>query len=160
LVEQGTENPRVGGSTPSLGTTSLFADVRQRLQNARKSASFAIGLSSGIRPCSSKFGRRWGPRWGLLIRLFGQLGDARILVEFVTDELFHVMGVWPEIEPFLVDIAANAEADPETRLWALDRLVFNDLREGTFKPARGRIDERQLWSRRTETARTSGWRRV
>lgn len=80
---------------------------------------------------------------GLLIRLFGQLGDARVLVEFATDELFHEMGVWPEIEPFLVDIAANPEADSEIRLWALDGLVFNDLREGTFEPARGRIDEMQ-----------------
>lgn len=79
----------------------------------------------------------------LLIRLFGQLGNARILVEFATDELFHEMGVWPEIEPFLVDIAANVVADPETRLWALDGLVFNDLRQGAFEPAGGRIDEMQ-----------------
>lgn len=80
---------------------------------------------------------------GLLIRLFGQLGDAKLLVQFATDELFHEMGVWPEIEPFLVDIAANTEADPETRLWALDGLVFNDLRAGAFDPARGRIGEMQ-----------------
>ena len=80
---------------------------------------------------------------GLLIRLFGQLGDAKILVQFATDELFHEMGVWPEIEPYLIAIAVNAEADPETRLWALDGLVFNNLREGTFEPARDRIDEMQ-----------------
>ncbi|WP_417210601.1 SEC-C metal-binding domain-containing protein [Antarctobacter sp.] len=80
---------------------------------------------------------------GLLIRLFGQLGDSKILVEFATDELFHEMGVWPEIEPFLVEIAANPHADPETRLWALDGLVFNHLREGAVEPARSRIDEMQ-----------------
>ena len=65
------------------------------------------------------------------------------MVEFATDELFHEMGVWPEIEPFLVYIAANAAQDPETRLWALDGLVFNDFREGACKPARSRIDEMQ-----------------
>ena len=78
---------------------------------------------------------------GLLIRLFGQLKNARILVEFATDELFHEMGVWPEIEPFLVDIASDADAGPETRLWALDGLVFNDLRAGAFETAEDRIDE-------------------
>lgn len=80
---------------------------------------------------------------GLLIRLFGQLGNAKVLVEFATDELFHEMGVWPEIEPYLSEIASNAKADPETRLWALDGLVFNDLRTGTFEPAHARIDEMQ-----------------
>ena len=77
---------------------------------------------------------------GLLIRLFGQLGNAKALVEFATDELFHEMGVWPEIEPHLVDIAADADADPSTRLWALDGLVFNDLREGALESGQGRID--------------------
>ncbi|NHN86921.1 hypothetical protein GOB93_20410 [Acetobacter musti] len=80
---------------------------------------------------------------GLLIRLYGQLGEAKALVEFATDELFHEMGVWPEIEPFLIDIAANAEADPETRLWALDGLVFNDFREGKFELTSSRVDEMQ-----------------
>lgn len=87
---------------------------------------------------------------GLLIRLFGQLGNAKVLIEFATDELFHEMGVWPEIEPFLVDIAADADADPKTRLWALDGLVFNDLREGAFKPARNRIDQMQALIQGTE----------
>lgn len=87
---------------------------------------------------------------GLLIRLFGHLGNAKVLVEFATDELFHEMGVWTEIEPFLVEIAANAEADPETRLWALDGLVFNDLRERAFGPARCRIDEMQALVEATE----------
>ncbi len=80
---------------------------------------------------------------GLLIRLFGQLGDARILVGFATDELFHEMGVWPEIEPYLIAIASDDGADPETRLWALDGLTFNDLREGDLDHARIHIYEMQ-----------------
>jgi hypothetical protein len=79
----------------------------------------------------------------LLIRLFGQLGNVKVLIEFATDELFHEMGVWPEIEPYLVEVTANGNADPETRLWALDGLVFNDLREGMFETARVRIDGMQ-----------------
>lgn len=76
----------------------------------------------------------------LLVRLFGQLGQAKILVEFATDELFHEMGVWREIEPFLIAIAEDAEEDAETRLWALDGLVFNDLREGDVERGLERID--------------------
>ncbi|ARJ65035.1 hypothetical protein WV31_04845 [Magnetospirillum sp. ME-1] len=76
----------------------------------------------------------------LLVRLFGQLGQAKILVEFATDELFHEMGVWREIEPFLIAISEDAEEDAETRLWALDGLVFNDLREGDVERGLERID--------------------
>lgn len=76
----------------------------------------------------------------LLVRLFGQLGQAKILVEFATDELFHEMGVWREIEPFLIAIAEDADEDAETRLWALDGLVFNDLREGNVERGLERID--------------------
>ncbi|WP_231703933.1 SEC-C metal-binding domain-containing protein [Cochlodiniinecator piscidefendens] len=80
---------------------------------------------------------------GLLIRLFGQLGNAKVLVEFATNELFHEMGVWPEIEPFLISIAASVGEEAGTRLWALDGLVFNDLRDGNFDPAHDRIEEMQ-----------------
>lgn len=76
----------------------------------------------------------------LLVRLFGQLGQAKILVEFATDELFHEMGVWREIEPFLIAIAEDKDEDAETRLWALDGLVFNDLREGDVERGLKRID--------------------
>lgn len=74
------------------------------------------------------------------MRLFGQLGQAKILVEFATDELFHEMGVWREIEPFLIAIAEEPAGDAETRLWALDGLVFNDLREGNIERGLERID--------------------
>ncbi|HYF87127.1 SEC-C metal-binding domain-containing protein [Azospirillum sp.] len=91
----------------------------------------------------------------LLIRLFGQVGRATLLVEFATDELFHEMGVWPEIEPFLVR-TAEGDGDPEQRCRALDGLIFNDLREGKSERAlerlgtMGRLIERhgigdQLW---------------
>jgi len=87
---------------------------------------------------------------GLLIRLFGLLGQARILVQFATDELFHELGVWPEIEPYLMTIAADPNGDAETRLWALDGLVFNDLREGDYEAGRERVDEMESLLRANE----------
>lgn len=116
-----------------LGAADLAARGAQVAERARAALRAVMVVS--IR-------KDWSiAKLGLLIRLFGQLGDARILVGFATDELFHEMGVWPEIEPYLIEIAANGEAEPETRLWALDGLVFNDLREGAFGPAEARIDE-------------------
>ncbi|MCW0197148.1 SEC-C domain-containing protein [Sphingopyxis sp.] len=87
---------------------------------------------------------------GLLIRLFGLLGQARILVQFATDELFHELGVWPEIEPYLLTIAVDPNGDAETRLWALDGLVFNDLREGDYEAGRKRVDEMESLLRENE----------
>jgi len=118
-----------------LGVADMAARGREVEENARAALRAVIVVS--IR-------EDWSiAKLGLLIRLFGQLGDARILIGFATDELFHEMGVWPEIEPYLVAIARNDEADPETRLWALDGLTFNDLREGDFDRAQIHIDEMQ-----------------
>ncbi|WP_447725684.1 YecA family protein [Sphingomonas koreensis] len=79
-------------------------------------------------------------RVALLVRLLGQLGEVQILVQFATDEIFHEMGVWREIEPFLVVIAQDPEEKAENRFWALDGLVFNDLREGEVERATPWID--------------------
>lgn len=137
---------------PSTGTLELFgnaglkihdavrmlgkADVAARGANVEQAARAALRevVILSIR-------EDWSiAKLSLLIRLFGQLGDFRILVEFATDELFHEMGVWPEIEPYLHEIAADADGDPETRLWALDGLVFNELREGKAEAASAHID--------------------
>lgn len=93
---------------------------------------------------------------GLLIRLFGSLGQADVLVQFATDELFHEMGVWPEIEPIMAAVAADASANPETRLWALDGLVFNNLREGDREAAMPRL-ERMKALLDTEELGASEW---
>ncbi len=45
-VEQGIENPRVLGSIPSPGTTSLLTDVNRRLFSFVKPANFNTLLSS------------------------------------------------------------------------------------------------------------------
>jgi hypothetical protein len=140
---------------PATGALELFGNSALKVHDAVRMLGLAdLAKRGGTIESKAKAALReviivsiredWSiAKLGLLIRLFGQLGDAKILVEFATDELFHEMGVWPEIEPFLVDIAANAEADAETRLWALDGLVFNYLRGGAFEPARHCVDEMQ-----------------
>jgi hypothetical protein len=115
------------------------ADLAIRENNFEQKAKAAL-----LDVVMSSIRKDWSiGKLGLLIRLFGQLGDARILVRFATDELFHEMGVWPEIAPYLLLIAADSQSDPATRLWALDGLVFNDLRQGEFEPGQARISEMQ-----------------
>lgn len=137
---------------PSTGTLELFGNSGLKVHDAVRMLGRAEIAGRGMEfeqkaqaalhaVIMASIQEDWSvAKLGLLIRLFGQLGDGRVLVEFATDELFHEMGVWPEIEPYLLAIAADAEGDPEVRLWALDGLVFNDLREGQFDEARNRID--------------------
>lgn len=75
-----------------------------------------------------------------LMRLFSDLNQVKVLVEIATDELFHEMGVWPEIEPTLIIAGEDVNESPETRFWALDGLVFNDLREGNAQIALQRVN--------------------
>lgn len=142
-------------SLPATGMLELFGNSALKIHDAVRLLGLAdLARRGGAIEAKAKatlleviivsIRKDWSiAKLGLLIRLFGQLGKAKVLVEFATDELFHEMGVWPEIEPFLVAIAANTDTDPETRLWAQDGLVFNDLREGNFEPAGRRIDEMQ-----------------
>lgn len=140
---------------PATGALELFGNSALKIHDAVRMLGLADLISRGgaveskakaalLEVIIVSIRENWSSaKMGLLIRLFGQLGNAKVLVEFATDELFHEMGLWPEIEPFLVDIAANADANPETRLWALDGLVFNDFKHGAFESASGRIDEMQ-----------------
>lgn len=111
------------------------AHLLDRGANAEKAAQQAL-LEVIVRSIR----RDWSiGKLSLLIRLFGALGRSKVLVQFATDELFHEMGVWPEIEPLMVAAANDEGQEPETRLWALDALVFNDLREGETDAALPRL---------------------
>lgn len=137
---------------PDSGAVELFSNAGIKVHDAMRLLGHAhiaqggTGHQRDIRKLLSEtiiesIQKNWSiAKVALLVRLFGQLGQAKILVEFATDELFHEMGVWREIEPFLIAIAADEDEDAETRLWALDGLVFNDLREGDIEGGLNRID--------------------
>ncbi len=74
------------------------------------------------------------------IRMLAETGEVKTLVELGGDELFHELGLWPEIEHRLKVAVASSDVDPETRFWALDGLVFNLIRVGAAE-VRPRIDE-------------------
>jgi hypothetical protein len=137
---------------PDSGTVELFSNSGIKVHDAIRllGRAYIVGRGADLERDTRKLlsativesiQKDWSiAKVALLVRLYGQLGQAKILVEFATDELFHEMGVWREIEPFLIAIAEDAEEDAETRLWALDGLVFNDLREGNVERGLERID--------------------
>lgn len=66
----------------------------------------------------------------LYILMLAETDDIKTLVQFGTDELFHELGLWPVIEPYLIRAAVSDDLDPEERFWALDGIVFNEMRIG------------------------------
>lgn len=71
----------------------------------------------------------------LFLRLSGELGRLDVLVEMATEELFHEMGVWPEVEAFLEHGAQDEAVSPDQRIKALDGLAFADLKAGSDRAA-------------------------
>ena len=69
----------------------------------------------------------------LYLRMLAETGDTKTLVQLGTDELFHELGIWPEIRPYLEKAAASEEVDPEQRFWALDGLAFGDMKKGAVE---------------------------
>lgn len=136
---------------PESGAVEFFSNAGIKVHDAMRPlgrAHFASGGADRERDCLESLAstiietiqKHWTiARVALLVRLFGQLGRVKVLVEFATDELFHEIGVWREIEPFLVATAEDMSGDAETRFWAIDGLVFNDLREGNVTRALERI---------------------
>nr|WP_313634989.1 SEC-C metal-binding domain-containing protein [Brevundimonas diminuta] len=84
----------------------------------------------------------WSPQaLSLFLRLTGELSDFEPLVEMATDELFHEIGLYPEIEPFLQRAAADETVAPEHRVQALDGLAFGDMRAGRQRRATQWLDQ-------------------
>ncbi|MER8954373.1 SEC-C metal-binding domain-containing protein [Mesorhizobium sp. M0833] len=78
----------------------------------------------------------WSPaRLSLFLRLTGEVGRLDLLVEMATEELFHEMGVWPEVEAYLEHGAQDATVPPDQRIKALDALAFADMKAESDRAA-------------------------
>ena len=88
------------------------------------------GRPGGVKDSrTEEFIEDWHPaKLSLFLRLTGEVGHLDVLVEMATDELFHEMGVWPEVERFLEHGAQDAAAPPDQRIKALDALAFADIK--------------------------------
>jgi hypothetical protein len=69
-------------------------------------------------------------RFSLYTRLLLATGDVKTLVDLIGEEMFHEMGVAVEVWHGLEALVAKDGSDPEQRYWALDGLVFSDMKLG------------------------------
>ncbi|HZF84901.1 MAG TPA: SEC-C metal-binding domain-containing protein, partial [Burkholderiaceae bacterium] len=69
-------------------------------------------------------------RFSLYTRLLLAIGDVKTLVDLIGEEMFHEMGVAVEVWHGLEALVAKDGSDPKQRYWALDGLVFSDMKLG------------------------------
>jgi hypothetical protein len=79
-------------------------------------------------------------RFSQYTRLLLATGDVKTLVALIGEEMFHEMGVSTEIWHGLEELVAKNGADPEQQYWALDGLVFSDMKLGHRDRVAPRLD--------------------
>ena len=115
-----------------LGQTHLQTLGHDRVRNAQ------IALKDLL---AESLRQHWEmPKLSLLLRMYAAVGDIKTLVQLATDELFHELGVQPEIMAFLEKAAASEATSAEDRFWALDGLVFADVKHGSFSKTSERLE--------------------
>lgn len=69
-------------------------------------------------------------RMALLTQIFIKLNDVMTLIALSGEELFHEMGITVDILASLEAATLSDTLEPVHRFWALDGLVFSELRQG------------------------------
>ncbi len=75
-------------------------------------------------------------RFPLFVRTLVELGDLKILVDIATEEWFHELGIDAGIWESLEAAAGNESINPEQRFYALDGLVFAEMKSESSDLAR------------------------
>ena len=131
----------------SCGLLQVFAGDRIKLHDAARAVGkgrlLLLGAESvkarqeALRAVVQKsLIEGWHPaKLSLFLRLTGEVGRLDVLVEMATEELFHEMGGWPEVEAYLEYGAQDEAAPPDQRIKALDGLAFADLKAGSDRAA-------------------------
>lgn len=82
-------------------------------------------------------------RFSLYARLLLAIGDVKTLVALIGEEMFHEMGVPTQVWHGLEELVAKEGADPEQQYWALDGLVFSDMKHGHMNQLAPRFEAMQ-----------------
>jgi len=72
-------------------------------------------------------------RFSLLTRVLLAADDVKILVDLIGEEMFHEMGVATEMWHHLEELVSREGIDAEQHYWALDGLVFSDIKRGRYE---------------------------
>ncbi|PZR86736.1 MAG: hypothetical protein DI537_27880 [Stutzerimonas stutzeri] len=125
------------------GLLQVFANDRIKLHDAARAVGKGRLLLHGAEAVRARqealrvvvqksLRESWHPaKLSLFLRLSGEVGRLDLLVEMATEELFHEMGVWPEVEAYLERGAQDEAVPPDQRIKALDGLAFADIKAGS-----------------------------
>lgn len=69
-------------------------------------------------------------RLALYTRMLVETRDVKTLVALIGEEMFHELGVGPHIWQGLETLIDDAAVSPADRFWALDGLIFSDMKHG------------------------------
>jgi hypothetical protein len=77
----------------------------------------------------------------LFARTSAALGEIETLVGISSDEMFHEMGVLNEVLPAIRLAISTGKLSYKQQFWALDSLVYTDIRQGTDDGLVNRLSE-------------------
>lgn len=86
-------------------------------------------------------GTRDSSRFSLYIRMLVETREIKVLVELIGEEMFHELGIAPHIWHGLEQVLQDPTVEPSDRFWALDGLVFSDMKHGHADRLPSRFDE-------------------
>ena len=123
-----------------LGVLRLFSGLRLQIHDAMR----VLGMRryGELTPAQRRSGRealkevilssfekhQYAARFPLFIRTLVDLGDLKSLIDVATEEWFHELGVAGGIWEALDAAASDAAIPDEQRFYALDGLVFREMR--------------------------------
>jgi tetratricopeptide (TPR) repeat protein len=84
-------------------------------------------------------------RLGAFARLLASMNDLEPLIELIGEELFHEMGVMPEVVDAMERALVAGELSPDQQYWAHDGIVFAAMKHGGGVTARD-VAQRSLRS--------------
>ena len=89
-------------------------------------------------------------RFSLYTRMLVETREIKVLVELIGEEMFHELGIAPHIWHGLEQALQDPTVEPTDRFWALDGLVFSDMKHGRNDLLQGRFDEMERLLREHE----------
>lgn len=107
----------------------VIGRARLQLKRGKTLQSYQLALRAVV---EESLHNSWhSSKFALFLKLSGEVGRLDVLVDIATEELFHEMGIWSEIETYLVQGAEDKTVNPDQRIKALDGLAFYDLKTGS-----------------------------
>lgn len=114
-----------------LGMRHLELMAREQAQRARSSLKNIL--------LASLTDKRDVSRFSLFVRTLVALKEIETIIDLAGEEMFHEMGIGDVFHASLEVAAASTDVDPDQRFWALDGLVFANLKAGDLESVPERL---------------------